>query len=51
MWGLHVKQRGRWWHYHRAIPDRFRDVDPRRSLSFSLHTTDFTQAKLLAAQI
>jgi len=51
MWGLHLKKRGRWWHYYRAVPERFCDVDNRRLISFSLRTCDFTQAKLLAAQV
>ncbi|WP_127045952.1 DUF6538 domain-containing protein [Pseudorhodobacter sp. E13] len=51
MWGLHLKKRGRWWHYYRAVPERCRDVDDRRLICFSLRTTDFTQAKLLAAQV
>ena len=51
MWGLHLKKRGRWWHYYRAVPERFRDVDNRHLISFSLRTCDFTQAKLLAAQV
>lgn len=51
MWGLHLKKRGRWWHYYRAVPDRYREIDDRPLICFALRTTDFTQAKLLAAQI
>ncbi|WP_367180201.1 DUF6538 domain-containing protein [uncultured Tateyamaria sp.] len=51
MWGQHLKQRGRWWHYYRAVPNRFRDVDARTQICFALKTTDFFEAKLRAAQI
>ncbi|KAB7613642.1 tyrosine-type recombinase/integrase [Amylibacter sp. SFDW26] len=50
MWGLHLKQKGRWWHYYRAVPKEFHDVDHRRLISFSLKTADFSEAKLKAAQ-
>ena len=51
MWGNHLKQRGKWWHYYRAVPNRFRDVDMRSQICFALKTTDFFEAKLRAAQI
>ncbi len=51
MWGLHLKQKGRWWHYYSAVPREFFDVEHRKLISFSLKTGDFTEAKLKAAQI
>ena len=51
MWGQHLKQRGKWWHYYRSVPNRFRDVDARSQICFALKTTDFFEAKLRAAQI
>jgi len=27
MWGLHLKKCGDWWHYCRAIPAKFRDIE------------------------
>ena len=51
MWGQHLKQRGRWWHYYRAVPRDFHDVEQRKLISFSLKTQDFSEAKLKAAQI
>ncbi len=51
MWGSHLKRRGRWWHYYRAVPVEFRDVEARELVSFSLKTTDHAAAKLKAAQI
>jgi len=51
MWGLHLKQKGRWWHYYRAVPREFGDVEKRDLISFSLKTGDFTEAKRRAAQI
>jgi len=51
MWGHHLKRRGRWWHYFRAVPERYRDVEARREICFSLRTQDFSEAKLKAAQI
>ena len=51
MWGYHLKQRGRWWHYFRAVPVRYRDVEPRREICFSLRTQDFAVAKMQAARI
>jgi hypothetical protein len=51
MWGLHLKKRGRRWHYCRAVPDRFRDVDNRRLISFSLRTCDFTPETRACVQI
>jgi len=50
MWGLHLKQKGRWWHYYRSVPKTYHDVDARRLISFSLKTNDFGEAKLKAAQ-
>lgn len=50
MWGLHLKQKGRWWHYYRAVPRAYHDVDCRRLISFSLKTADFGEAKLKSAQ-
>ena len=51
MWGHHLKRRGQWWHYYRAVPERFRDVEDRVQICFSLRTRDFSEAKLKAAQI
>ncbi|MDA7426754.1 DUF6538 domain-containing protein [Thalassococcus lentus] len=51
MWGRHLKRRGRWWHYFRAVPERYRDVEARREICFSLRTQDFSEAKAKAAQI
>ncbi len=51
MWGLHLKRRGKWWHYYRAVPKKHRDVEARSQICFSLQTTDLSEAKLLAAQI
>lgn len=51
MWGHHLKRRGRWWHYYRAVPREFHDVESRRLISFSLKVQDFSEAKLKAAQI
>lgn len=51
MWGQHLKLRGRWWHYNRAVPREFCDLDHRRLISFSLKTANFSEAKLKAAQI
>jgi hypothetical protein len=51
MWGRHLKKRGNWWHYYRAVPKRYRDVDARGLISFALRTVDFAQARLQAAQI
>ena len=51
MWGQHLKRRGRWWHYYRAVPRDFHDVQSRRLISFSLKVQDFSEAKLKAAQI
>jgi integrase len=50
MWGLHLKQKGRWWHYYRSVPRTYHDVDTRRLISFSLKTSDFAEAKLKAAR-
>ena len=51
MWGHHLKRRGQWWHYYRAVPLRFQDVEPRREICFSLRTQDFSEARAKAAQI
>lgn len=51
MWGLHLKQKGRWWHYYRSVPREFQDVERRALISFSLKTGDFTEAKRMAAEI
>lgn len=50
MWGLHLKKKGRWWHYYRSVPRTYHDVDARRLISFSLKTSDFAEAKLKAAR-
>ena len=50
MWGLHLKQKGRWWHYYRSVPKIYHNVDARRLISFSLKTNSFAEAKLRAAQ-
>ena len=51
MWGQHVKRRGRWWHYHRAVPRDFHNVESRRLISLSLKIQEFSKAKLKVAQI
>ncbi len=51
MWGQHLKRKGRWFHYYRAVPKRFADVERRQLISFSLKTCDFAEAKLKAAQV
>ncbi len=51
MWGHHLKRRGRWWYYFRAVPERYRDVERRREICFSLKTQDFAVAKVKASQI
>lgn len=51
MWGHHLKRRSRWWHYFRAVPLRYRNVEARREICFSLRTQDFAAAKVKAAQI
>lgn len=51
MWGQHLKRRGKWWHYYRAVPNGFRGVDARTQICFALKTTDLFEAKLRAAQI
>lgn len=51
MWGRHLKRRGNWWHYYRAVPERFRNVEARAQICFSLKTTDLSAAKAKAAQI
>lgn len=51
MRGLHLKQLRGIWHYQRRRPVRYRDVEPRELIRFSLHTRDFADARLLAAQI
>ena len=50
MGGQHLLRRGRYWYYHRRRPARFEDVEPRKVIHFSLRTTDFSSAKLMAAQ-
>lgn len=51
MRGLHLKKRGNRWYYQRRRPDRYRDIEPRALISFSLSTADFSEAKKLAADI
>ena len=51
MWGTHLKQKGRWWHYYRAVPREFQDVERRKLISFSLKTGDFVEARRRAAEI
>ncbi len=51
VWGQHLKRKGRWFHYYRAVPKRFADVERRQLISFSLKTCDFAEAKLKAAQV
>ena len=51
MWGQHLKRRGNWWHYYRATPIRYFDVEIKRLICFSLRTCDFSEAKVKAAQI
>ena len=49
MRGLHLKQRGQHWYYQRRRPNEFADVEARVLISFSLKTTDFSEARLRAA--
>jgi len=51
MRGLHLKQIQGIWHHQRRRPVRYRDVEPRALIRFSLHTRNFADAKLLAAQV
>jgi len=51
MWGLHLKRKGRWWHYYRSVPREFADVEHKALISFSLKTGDFSEAKRMAAEI
>ena len=51
MWGTHLKQKGRWWHYYRSIPREFQDVERRKLIGFSLKTGDFVEARRRAAEI
>lgn len=51
MRGLHLKQIHGIWHYQRRRSVRFADVEPRELIRFTLHTQDFAEAKLLAAQV
>jgi len=51
MWGTHLRQKGRWWHYYRSVPREFADVERKPLISFSLKTGDFTEAKRMAADI
>ena len=48
---LHLRKRGRWWHYFRHRPKRFINVESRAIITFALHTTCLSEAKLKAAQI
>ena len=48
--GHHLTLRGRVWLYNRRRPKVFEDVEPKRRITFSLGTSDFSEAKLLAAQ-
>jgi hypothetical protein len=48
---MHLKKKGRWWHYYRAVPQEFADVERKRLISFTLKTGDFTKAKRQAADI
>lgn len=50
MRGLHLKNRGGWWYYQRRRPEQFRDVEPRSTISFSLKTRKFAEARYLAAE-
>ena len=51
MRGLHLKQIEGIWHYQRRRPVRYRNVERRELIRVSLHTRDFSEAKLLAAQV
>ncbi len=51
MHGRHIKKRGQKWHYYRNRPKRFDDVEMRSVITFSLHTSSVSEAKLKAAQI
>jgi len=49
MHGLHLKNRGGWWHYFRNRPKRYLDVEKRKIITFSLRTQSFAEAKMKAA--
>lgn len=51
MSGQHLVRRGARWYYQRRRPREFADVEPNAIISFSLKTTDHTEARLKAAQI
>ena len=51
MWGKHLKRRGEWWHYYRAVPRKYYDVEPAKQIAFALKTRSFSEAKLKAAQV
>ena len=48
--GLHLTRRGRVWLYNRRRPKAYEDVEPKKRITFSLGTTDFHEARILAAQ-
>ena len=49
--GVAPQKKGQWWHYYRAVPREFLDVERKPLISFSLKTGDFTEAKRQAALI
>lgn len=51
MWGQHLKKKGRWWHYYRAVPREFSDHETKSLISFSLKTSDLKEARRMAANI
>ena len=51
MWGLHLKQKGHWWHYYRSVPKTYHDIDARRLISFSLKTNNFAKASFTPVAI
>jgi integrase len=51
MHGRHLRRRGRWWHYYRNRPARYKDIEPRPVITFALRTCCISEAKLKAAQI
>jgi len=51
MHGRHIRKRGQRWHYFRHRPKRYEDVEPRSIITFALHTSCVSEAKLKAAQV
>ena len=50
MRALHLKQTGGNWQYQRRVPKKYRDIEKKSLIRFSLKTRDFQEAKILAAR-